>query len=138
MAGRAALILSGGKASRFQTPNMSGQDKALAEVEGKPLLVHAVENVRGVVDEVIVCVNDEQRKACYTKLLEKYGLTARIVVDEKVDISGPTVAIMTGLQATRADYCLTVPCDMPFLKPEVADFLFNQAEGFEVICANVA
>ncbi len=65
--------------------------------------------------------------------LRLMGLDAvRVVVDEKADISGPTVAIMSGLRQVGADYCLTLPCDMPFLKPKVADYLFGQAEGFEV------
>jgi molybdenum cofactor guanylyltransferase len=132
MTGRAALVLSGGSARRFQKQNVGWQDKALAEVNGKPLFVHAVENVRDVVDEVIVCVNSEERRDRYSEVLARYGLTARIVIDEKVDVSGPTVGIMSGLHATQADYCLTIPCDMPFLKPTVANYLFNQAEGFEV------
>ena len=133
MTKRAALILSGGKARRFQTQNQSWQDKALAELAGKPLLVHAVENVQGIVDEIVVCVNDEERKAKYAEILKEHGLNAKIVVDEKIDhISGPNVAIFSGLKAAKADYCLTLPCDMPFLKPEVADFLFNSAEDFEV------
>ena len=40
---------------------------------------------------------------------------------------------MSGLKSVQADYCLTLPCDMPFLKPAVADYLFNEAEGFEVV-----
>jgi molybdopterin-guanine dinucleotide biosynthesis protein A len=60
-------------------------------------------------------------------------LSAKIVVDEKIShISGPNVAIMSGLKATNADCCLTLPCDMPFLQPNVAEYLFNEAEGFEV------
>ena len=39
---------------------------------------------------------------------------------------------MSGLKAVQADYCLTLPCDMPFLQPKVAEYLFSQAEGFEV------
>ena len=39
---------------------------------------------------------------------------------------------MSGLKAVQADFCLTLPCDMPFLKPAVADYLFGEAEGFEV------
>ena len=39
---------------------------------------------------------------------------------------------MSGLKAVEADFCLTLPCDMPFLKPAVADYLFGEAEGFEV------
>ncbi len=109
------------------------EDKALANLSGKPLLVHAVENVQGVVDEVAVSVCDGQRGANYVGVLKAHGFEAvRVVVDEKADISGPTVAIMSGLKQVGADYCLTLPCDMPFLQPKVADYLFRQAEGFEV------
>ncbi len=39
---------------------------------------------------------------------------------------------MSGLKSVKADFCLTLPCDMPFLQPDVADYLFREAEGFEV------
>jgi molybdopterin-guanine dinucleotide biosynthesis protein A len=133
MVKRAALILAGGKARRFQTKQDEWHDKALAELSGKPLLIHAVENLQSVVDEVAVCVNDEERKAKYAHVLKTHGLNVKIVVDEKIrHISGPNVAIMSGLKATNADYCLTLPCDMPFLQPNVAEYMFNEAEGFEV------
>jgi len=132
---RAALILSGGKARRFQSKDENWQDKALAELFGKPLLIHAVENVQGVVDEVVVCVNDEQRKARYVQVLKKHTQTdVKIVVDEEIShISGPNVAIMSGLKSVQADYCFTLPCDMPFLQPNVAEYMFNEADGFEVV-----
>ena len=133
MTKRTALILAGGKSRRFQFEGGKWEDKALATLSGKPLLIRAVENVRGVVDEVAVSVNDEERGARYAKILKKHALNAvRIVIDEKNDISGPTVAIMSGLRCVQGDYCLTLPCDMPFLQPKVADYLFGQAEGFEV------
>ena len=59
MTKRAALILAGGKARRFQRKQEEWQDKALAELFGKPLLVHVAESACGVVDEVVVCINDE-------------------------------------------------------------------------------
>lgn len=65
---RAALILSGGKARRFQSTGEDWQDKALAVLSGKPLLIQAVENVQDIVDEVAVCVNDEERKTKYTQI----------------------------------------------------------------------
>jgi molybdopterin-guanine dinucleotide biosynthesis protein A len=130
---RAALILAGGKARRFQVKGGEWEDKALATLAGVPLLVHAVQNVQGVVDEVAVCVNDEERGARYSEILKNHALKAvRVVVDEKNDISGPTVAIMSGLRQLQADYCLTLPCDTPFLQPKVADYLFRQAEGFDM------
>ena len=93
-----------------------------------------VENVKGVVDEIAVCVNDDERKAKYAQILKKHALmNVKIVIDEKIShISGPNVAIMTGLNAVKADYCLTLPCDMPFLHSSAADYLFTQAEGFQV------
>ena len=135
MAKRAALILAGGKARRFQTIDAIWRDKALAELNGKPLLIHAIENVRDIVDEIVVCVNDEERKAKYTKTLDQHAIkNVRIVVDEKIShISGPNVAIMSGLKAVQSDYCLTLPCDMPFLQPKVAEYMFNEAEEFEVV-----
>jgi molybdopterin-guanine dinucleotide biosynthesis protein A len=131
---RAALILAGGKARRFQNSGSGKwEDKALAILSGKPLLIHAVQNVQDVVEKVAVSVNDEQRGLKYAEILKEHGLEAvEVVVDEKADISGPTVAIMSGLKHVVADYCLTLPCDMPFLQPKVADFLFRQAVGFEV------
>jgi molybdopterin-guanine dinucleotide biosynthesis protein A len=135
MVKRAALILAGGKARRFQSKGEDWQDKALVELDGKPLLIRAVQNVQGVVDEVAVCVNDEERSAVYTKILGRNALSkVKIVVDEKIShISGPNLAIMSGLKSLQTDFCLTLPCDMPFLEPKVAEYLFNEAaEGFEV------
>ncbi|MGD0995215.1 MAG: molybdenum cofactor guanylyltransferase [Candidatus Bathyarchaeia archaeon] len=135
MTKRAALILAGGKGRRFQSRGKKWQDKALAKLSGKPLLIHAVENVQGVVDEIAISVNDEERKAKYAQILKKYAQTdIKIVIDEKNNhVSGPTVAIMSGLKSVQSDYCLTLPCDMPFLQPAVADYLFNEAEGFQVV-----
>jgi len=46
MRNRAALILAGGKARRFQSMGADWQDKALATLDGKPLLIHAAERLR--------------------------------------------------------------------------------------------
>ncbi len=133
MAKHAALILAGGKARRFQTKGKEWQDKALANLGDKPLLVLAAENVLGVVDQAVVCVNDEQRKEKYLKVLADFSLVKiQVVVDKAGHIKGPNLAIMSGLDAVSADYCLTLPCDMPFLKPQVAQYMFKAVDGFDV------
>ncbi|MDR2708147.1 MAG: molybdenum cofactor guanylyltransferase [Nitrososphaerota archaeon] len=133
MASRAALVLAGGNATRFQMGQQGWQDKALILFEDKPFLVHAIENVRGTVDEVIVCVNDENRKEKYRKVLESYSLSAKIVVDEKTEVGGPMRAIFTGLKTTHANHCLIIPCDMPFIKTNVIEYLFNTSKNFDVV-----
>jgi molybdenum cofactor guanylyltransferase len=128
MTKRAAIILAGGKAQRFQTNQGSWQDKALAELDGKPLLIHAIENVRDVVDEIVVVVNEEARKSKYQNILASQQIEkVKIVTDIKIDhLSGPFIAILTGLKFADANYCLTIPADMPMLNRKVADYLFNE------------
>jgi molybdopterin-guanine dinucleotide biosynthesis protein A len=134
MTKRAALILAGGKAYRFQIQSDQWHDKALTKLFGKPLLVHAVENVRGVVDEVIICIDDETRKIKYAQIMKKHNLDdVNFVVDEKIsNVSGPSVGILTGLKSTRADLCVTLPCDMPLLKPQIIEYLFDSAGDAQV------
>lgn len=134
MTRRAAIILAGGGAQRFQIQNRQWQDKALAQIDGAPLIVHVIRNLEGVVDELVVCVNDDQRKAQYNQVLEEHGFNdTRFVIDEKNhSIKGPLLAIMSGLHAVSSDYCLTVPTDMPFLKPKVAEYLLDAVECSDV------
>ena len=135
MTKRAAIILAGGKGKRFQTAQGTWQDKALAELEGRPLLVHAIENVQDIVEEIVIVVNEnESRISQYHNILEKFHVSkARIVTDIKCkNLSGPLVAILTGLKSANADYCITVPCDMPLLSPKVAEYLFSEIKGAHV------
>jgi molybdopterin-guanine dinucleotide biosynthesis protein A len=135
MAKRAAIILSGGRSERFQSAQDSWQDKALVELFGKPLLVHSVENVGQVVDEIVLCVNDEKRKAKYSEVLKRYNLEdVRLVVDEQCDqLRGPLVGILTGLIAAKADYCFTLPSDMPMLQPSVINYLFDSMKDTRAV-----
>lgn len=92
-----------------------------------------MQNLQSAVGEVVVSVNGKERENEYRRVLEKFGLNAKFVVDEKASgLRGPVVAILSGLHALDVDYCLTVPVDMPFLKPQVADYLVGAAEEFDV------
>ncbi len=107
----------------------------VAELNGKPLLAHALENIQEVVDEIVVVVDEnESRIAQYQNVLQKYNVkNARIFTDLKIKkLSGPLIAILTGLKLANADYCITVPCDVPMLNRKVAEFLFNEINGSTV------
>ncbi len=135
MTKRAAIILSGGRAERFQNTHETWQDKALVELLGKPLLIHAVENVSKVVEEVIICVNNEDRKAQYSEILTNRKVkNVRLLIDKPCNqLGGPIVGILTGLIATKADYCFTLPSDMPLLQPKVIDHMFSSAKDTSVV-----
>jgi molybdenum cofactor guanylyltransferase len=133
MVKRAALILAGGQARRFQK-RPEWQDKALAKLDGKPLLVHALQNVQDTVDEIIVCVNNESRSELYARTLRDWRLDAKFVVDQKIGhIGGPMLAIFTGLKAAKADLCFTLPCDMPLMQPKVVEYMFGLAGDVDVV-----
>jgi molybdopterin-guanine dinucleotide biosynthesis protein A len=134
MGNRAALVLAGGGAKRFQTSKEYWQDKALVEINGKSLLVHVIENIKGTVGEIVVCVNDEQRLTQYKQLLDKQAIeNVRFVVDQQGSpVKGPLLAIASGLQTVNAQYCLIVPTDMPFLKTKVADYLLVACKDYNV------
>jgi molybdenum cofactor guanylyltransferase len=133
MASRAALILAGGNATRFQAVDQPWMDKALAQVDAKPLLLHVIKNLKGTVDKIVVCVNDQQRAATYKHLLEKHGVgDVEFVVDQNdSQVKGPLLAITSGLASVDTDYCLVVPTDMPFLNPKVTDYLFKACAGYD-------
>ena len=132
---RAALILAGGKAERFQLPNQPWQDKALAQIGGEPLLVKAVQNIHEVVDEIVICVNSEERKNRYSQLLKQQGAEkVQFVIDlEDYPVKGPALAIVSGLQSISSEHCLTLPVDMPFMKAEVVEYMFAASRGFDVV-----
>jgi molybdopterin-guanine dinucleotide biosynthesis protein A len=135
MTKRAAVILSGGISERFQNTQETWQDKALVELLGKPLLIHTVENAREVVDEIVICVNNEKRKAQYAEVLAEHSVkNVRLLIDEPCNrLGGPIVGILTGLKATKAEYCFTLPSDMPLLQPKVIDYMFNAAKDVRVV-----
>jgi molybdenum cofactor guanylyltransferase len=135
MAERAAIILAGGKARRFQSEQQTWRDKALIELSGKPLLIHAVENVQNLVEEIVISVNEESRKAEYSEVLGKYHKeNVRLLIDEKCNqLDGPLVAILTGLKSVKADYCFTLPCDMPLVQPVVIEYMLDAAKGSRVV-----
>ncbi len=134
MCERAALILAGGRAKRFQTSPEEWRDKALAKLFGIPLIVHVVKAVKNVVDEVIICVNDEARGALYSKVLKEHSISsAEFCVDEEfARVKGPLTAIATGLKNSKADYCAVLPCDVPLIQPTVVDHLLNVVKSSSV------
>ena len=90
-------VLAGGKSSRM------GQDKALIELAGKPLLLHAVKKLRRVCMDVRV-LGANPAFAAY----------APIVPDLHPDC-GPLGGMEAALSHSVFDWNLFMPVDMPFL-----------------------
>ena len=110
-----AVILAGGFSRRF------GQDKALVVLTGKPLILHVIDRVSEVVDEVLVVVSSETQKNTFETILEK---KATLVID-KDDSQSPLVGAITGFEMSNAKYSLLLPCDTPLVSTQIIQFLLD-------------
>jgi molybdopterin-guanine dinucleotide biosynthesis protein A len=116
---RAAVVLAGGYSTRF-----GEQDKALARLQGEPLVRRVVEHVAPAVGEVIVNCRDEQRDALKRALS---GVEHRIAIDPVAD-RGPVAGIRTGCRTTSATWTFVTACDMPFVDSRLACRLFEAVD----------
>ncbi|MFW5978145.1 MAG: molybdenum cofactor guanylyltransferase [Halohasta sp.] len=118
--GRAGIVLAGGQSERFPTV-----DKALAPLDGNPLLWHAVSSVAPTADELIVNCRRDQREQ-FAEVLAEFPV--RFVVDPIPD-RGPLVGLRTALAETSSTYAAVLPCDMPSVPAAFIDFLFARARN---------
>lgn len=112
-------VLAGGGSTRF------GQDKALVEFDGRPMLLRMRDLLAGVLGEVTIIAANA-----------KYGSIGVESVADQWPGEGPLGGIITALElsarAVRAiDWNLIVGCDMPFLTREWVAFLGERATGSE-------
>lgn len=104
------FVLAGGRSSRM------GQDKALLEVAGKPLVKFVGASVARVLDTVTLVGS-----------AAKYGELGLPIIEDIHPGLGPLSGIHTALKHTRKPLALIVGCDMPFLTPEFIEKLVEIA-----------
>jgi molybdopterin-guanine dinucleotide biosynthesis protein A len=110
------VVLAGGRSSRF------GADKLAAEVDGIPLVQHAVTRVAEAAGEVIVVLAPGSEPPAFPP-----GLGVRFAFDAR-EGEGPLEGLLAGLAATRAEHALVAAGDMPALSPLVLAELLRVAE----------
>lgn len=114
-----AVIVAGGVSKRF------GQDKGLIRLADKPLVLHVLDKIVTVVDEVVVVVNSEMQKKKFAEVINQ---RAYIVVDN-ADVQTPLVGASSGFETVHHEYTLLLACDIPFLSSNMLSFLLD-------VCSN--
>jgi molybdopterin-guanine dinucleotide biosynthesis protein A len=130
-------VLAGGGSTRF------GRDKALAEINGKTMLLQMCELIFYAVPREVRVIGDASKYG-------KYGVTC---VADGWPGQGPLGGIITALletanSATRSEWNLILSCDMPFLTEEMLAYCVDRARkshaevvvprsknGLEPLCA---
>lgn len=109
------IVLAGGFSKRF------GQDKGLLKLADRPLILHVLDRVSAVVDEILVVVSSRNQKRAYTHFLKP---KAKIVID-KYETRSPLVGALTGFGNAHGVYSLLLPCDTPFVSSQIASLLLE-------------
>ncbi len=116
-----ALILAGGMGSR-----LGFQEKALIDINGRPLIALIIERLENVVDTIIIAVRDEAHGELLNARITGCGFAFDTYKNR-----GPLAGVLSGLSACKDEYCFIAACDMPFIDPKVVKMLFKECEGFD-------
>jgi molybdenum cofactor guanylyltransferase len=112
---RTAIILAGGNSLRM------GEDKGLMLVNGKPMIEHIIDTVKGVVEEIIIISNNEE--------YDRFGYP---VYPDQIKGKGPLGGIYTGLLHSKTQLSLVLSCDIPYVNDNLLNLLISHSEGYDV------
>ena len=105
--GVAGVILAGGRSSRF------GRNKALAELNGRPLIEHVAATLCPLFSSCLVVTNTPGQ----------YRFLDLPMIGDVFPNEGPLAGIHAALQSSREERVFIAACDMPFLAPELVRYL---------------
>jgi molybdenum cofactor guanylyltransferase len=113
----AGIVLAGGRSSRMGSP------KALLPFDGDPLIVHIVNTLRLLFDEIVIVAAPGQ---------DLPDLPATVVHDD-VAYQGPVGGICYGLRAATRERAFVTSCDSAFLNPRLISHLLSLAPSHDVV-----
>lgn len=100
------LLLAGGRATR-----MGGRDKGLIDLAGRSLAAHVLATLTPQVDALLINANRHED--------EYAALGAPVVRDPLEGFLGPLAGVLAGLEAASTPLVATLPCDSPFVPPDL-------------------
>ena len=113
-----AIVLAGGDSLRMDA------DKSMLPINGRPVIEHICEQLRGTFDQIIISANE----------VDKYSFLGFDVIPDKVPGQGPLMGIASALEASANQLNFVVACDIPHIDlPYVRRMLTEAAEADLVI-----
>lgn len=104
------VILAGGRGRR-----MGNVDKGLELLEGRPLIDWVLQRLTPQVDEVLINAN---------RNLDTYATFGHRVIEDRVGaFAGPLAGLHSALSEANHALMVSVPCDTPFLPPDLVSRL---------------
>lgn len=115
------IILAGGVSSRL------GENKALIQVEGEPLIKRVIRKLRPLVAEIVLVTNAPQ----------SLSFLELPMVQDIYQGVGALGGLHAGLGAICTEYGLVVGCDMPFLNADLMRYMISKRHGYDVVMPRV-
>jgi molybdenum cofactor guanylyltransferase len=110
------VVLAGGRSSRM------GQDKALLEWKGKPLIRHAIDILGQLCEKVVISANKND-----------YGFTACEVWQDVWEVQAPLTGIYSCLRRSQNEWIMVLSCDMPLVDPRLFQTMVSLSSGYDVV-----
>jgi molybdenum cofactor guanylyltransferase len=108
-----ALLLAGGHSRR-----MPGINKAFAEINGRPMILHVLETLKSCFRSVSIVAKDRSLYA---------GLGAA-VIEDRLPVQSPLAGIHAGLSVATSDYLFCCPCDTPLITTAMIETLVDMIQ----------
>jgi len=121
---QSGVLIAGGQSTRF-----GAGDKAVADLAGTPMIRRVADRLVDAVDELVVNCRPEQRDAI-RDVMAGYPLAVTYAEDEVPD-EGPVAGIRRGLAGANGEFAFVVACDMPFVDPALASYLFERISSYD-------
>lgn len=116
----AGVVVAGGHSERF-----GDEEKALATLDGRPMLRHVAAALSERTDRLVVNCRRDQRDA-FAAALD--GLDPQFAVDPTPG-RGPVAGLRTALRTSGARRAVVAACDLPRLDPAGVDCLVDVFEA---------
>ena len=120
----AGVVLAGGRSTRFE-----GGDKALAAVDGEPMLARVVDALDAACASVVVNCRADQRDA-FAAALDDTDVDVRFALDDRPD-EGPVAGLASALACVDAPVVVVAACDLPWLDPALVRWLAGALDDHE-------
>ncbi|MDY6879050.1 MAG: molybdenum cofactor guanylyltransferase [Desulfatiglans sp.] len=117
----AAVILAGGKSSRF------GRNKALEKIDGIPLIEKVIDVMGSLFKHLMISTNTP----------EDYSYLNLPMHEDLIQGLGPLGGIYTALETMKQEGGFVVACDMPYLNGDLIRHMVEIRGDFDVVVPKI-